>query len=94
MIRRNLLLSQYWANCLREYERRYEDMAIRRYVQDMIPEVITRLNDVVESISYFTTTGVTSFPLFMTRRYMLTWSNLAIPMVAIAQHHDPVNIQV
>ncbi|KAF9459851.1 WD40-repeat-containing domain protein [Collybia nuda] len=64
---------QYWARCLENYDGRFEDMSVRRYVNDLTVEFCEHIDTMLDSLSYFTET--------------------AIPMLAISQHHDPANIQ-
>ena len=66
-------------------------MAVRRYINDMTTEVANHIDSIVESLSYFTEIG--ELPHAYRGVLLLTPIHLAVPMVAIAQHHDPANIQ-
>lgn len=67
-------------------------MAIRRYVNDLTPDICMHMDSIFRSLSYFTETGkILRKPLSKIRE---TDDYEGIPMVAISQHHDPANIQV
>lgn len=48
---------QYWASCLQLYHDRFEEMAVRRYVNDMTTEIAKHIDSIEESLSYFTEIG-------------------------------------